>query len=454
MSLPLAGRLLRQRRFLPLFVLFQAGTFNDNALKQALIGLVTYAGVVIFAGIPRESVVPVAALLFTLPFLILCAIAGQLADKIDRGLILKRIKRVEVGLMLIAALGFFLESAPILCLALVGMGAQSAFFSPTKNSVLPQWLEDDELITANGLMSGVQFFMILLGQVAGLILVLMAFPDGSVVTGPRIVAVLLVALALVGWFAAERVPAAPAPQPDLRVDYNPVTAIWRVLVYAWRDQPVFRPMAGIAWFYGLSTIFVTAFPVYVADVMGYDQNVLTFILAASTIAILIGSLLCIVLARGREAHGLLTVGIIGVTLFALDLYIADHAPGAGSARSAEARGDLADFLADPAGRRFLIDVLGASVCNGLFVVPLQAMAQRRANPARRAQLMSAGSVLLNFAVNAVTGLLILFGILALPPDFPFLIVAVVSAGVAAYALYRWRNPLPDLAAAPAPAPPA
>jgi hypothetical protein len=108
MSLKIAGRLLRQRRFLPLFVLFQAGTFNDNALKNALIALVAFGGVVLFSdNIPRESVVPLAALLFTMPFLILCTIAGQIADKVDRGLILKWIKRAEVIIMLVAALGFF-----------------------------------------------------------------------------------------------------------------------------------------------------------------------------------------------------------------------------------------------------------------------------------------------------------------------------------------------------------
>ena len=138
--------LILQRRFAPLFVLFQAGTFNDNALKNALIALVLTGGITLFSGMPKESVIPLATILFTGPFLILCAIAGQIADKIDRGLILKRIKRVEVGIMVLASLGFMFQNTFILCLALVCMGAQSAFFSPTKNAVLPQWLEDDELI--------------------------------------------------------------------------------------------------------------------------------------------------------------------------------------------------------------------------------------------------------------------------------------------------------------------
>ena len=439
MSLKIAGRLFKQRRFLPLFTLFQAGTFNDNALKQALIALVTYGGVILFSdSIPRGSVVPIAALLFTLPFLLLTAIAGQLADKFDRGIILKWIKRVEVVLMILAAIGFFFESAIMLAITLVGMGAQSAFFSPTKNSVLPQWLEDEALVTGNGLMSGFQFFMILLGQSVGLLLVLMAFPEGSWMTGPRLVALILIVLAIVGWLAAEQVPLAPAPQPSLSVDYNPLTATIRVVVSALKDMAVFRPMLGVAWFYGLSTIFVTSFPTYVADVMRYDQNVLTAILVASTLGILTGSLLCVVLAKGKEAMVLCAVGITGVALFTLDLYIT------GQAGTREGLGSFADFKAAPDTPRFLFDVVGSSLCAGLFVVPLQAMMQRRANPERRARLMSAGSVMLNLSVNGFTFMLIGLGYLTLPPKFPFLIIFVVSSLVAAYAIWRVFNPHGDL----------
>lgn len=435
MSLKIAGNLLTQRRFIPLFVLFQAGTFNDNALKNALIALVTFGGVVLFSeNIPRESNVPLAALLFTMPFLILCTIAGQIADKVDRGVILKWIKRAEVIIMLVAALGFFLGSPVILALTLVCMGAQSAFFSPTKNSVLPQWLTDKELITGNSLMSGFQFFFILLGQSVGTLLVLMKFPETGFLSGPRVVAIILIVLALVGWYAAEKVPAAPAPKPDLKINYNPVTAIYHALKDAWNDQPVFRPMLGIAWFYGLAAIFVTTFPIYIADVMRYDQWVLTTVLVFSTVGILVGSLLCLVLARGREAMGVTAIGIIGVAVFTLDLYL----NGQQSTRTG--LGNLDDFWASPVSRRFLFDVVGASLSAGLYVVPLQAMAQRRANPENRARMMSAGAVLLNLAVNTVTFGLLYLGYTSMPPKSPFLFIVLISLVVAGYCVWRVKNP--------------
>ena len=433
MSAKSAIGLFTKRKFLPLFVLFQAGTFNDNVLKNALIILVTFGGMVLFSeNIPSGAVVPIAALLFTLPFLILCTIAGQIADKIDRGVILKRVKRAEVFIMMFAALGFFLESTFILALALVMMGAQSAFFSPTKNAVLPQWLDDEELITGNSMLSGFQFFFILLGMVVGIQLVKTSF-DHSWLTGPRIVALLLMVFAVIGWLAAERVPDAPAPKPDLKINYNPITSIFDVLKTSLQHMPVFWPMLGIAWFYGFSNVMILVLPNLVEDVMKYDENVLTIILVSSTLSILVGALLCSVLARGREAMGLVVVGIVGVAIFTLDIYLNSEV----SSR-AELAG-LAEFKADPATPRFMLAIIASSLCAGLYVIPLQAMAQRRAPIELRARLMSAGAVMLNAAVNIVTFGLIGLGYTSMKAATPFLAVVIISVIVCAFVIHRFMK---------------
>jgi len=143
--------LLASRRFAPLYVLFETGTFNDNALKNALIALITYVALInpefeFLPSLPQAMKVPVASLIFTGPFLIFCAIAGQIADKVDRGVIFRWIKRAEVGIMVLAGIGFLTQNIWILAISLGLMGTQSAFFAPTKNAVLPQWLDSDELI--------------------------------------------------------------------------------------------------------------------------------------------------------------------------------------------------------------------------------------------------------------------------------------------------------------------
>ncbi|MBC6402628.1 MAG: MFS transporter [Hyphomonadaceae bacterium] len=470
MSARQAVRLMGQRRFLPLFALLQTGTFNDNSLKNALIGLITFGGVAFLSNLPSQIRVPVAAFIFTGPFLLVCAIAGQIADKYDRAKILKKVKRAEVLIMVLAGIGFLTMNAWVLSVALFFMGAQSAFFSPTRNAVMPQWLADDELITGNALISGFVFVFVLVGMVIGLAMVGNA---GSA----RILAGLLFVMALLGWFAAERLPEAPPPNPELNLNRDavggildfvsrfapsalgaksglekplvhyltlpllPLTATISCLVRAFDFPEVLRPMLGIAWFYGLSAVMVTTLPDLVSSVMGYDRSVLIIILVISTLGILVGSLLCTLLAKGghwgKESIGLSALGIIGVIIFTADIYL--NAPRTSAAADGVLQGfDV--FWADGKSRRFLFDLLMASLFSGLFVVPVQAMAQRRARPDIRARLMSAGAVLLNLFVNIVTIMLILLAARNAPSMSPFLMVAVLSLFVAAYTLWRTFNP--------------
>lgn len=420
------------RRFLPLFGLFQFGTFNDNALKNALIALITFGGVAFLSDLPSGMRVPVAALIFTGPFTLLCAIAGQVADKVDRGTIFRWVKRAEVGIMLLAALGFYLMDVRILAVALGLMGAQSAFFSPTKNAVLPQWLTDKELIRGNALMSGFQFATLLVATIFGLFVLQL---------GATTISIVLIVLAILGWLSAEKCLPAPPPEPDLKINFEPVSATIDVLRRAVDHPAVLRPLLGISWFYGLSTVFVTTLPDFVGQTMGYNQNALQILLAASTISILIGSMFVLVVGNmklwGPEAVRLSTLGIVSVSLFTLGLILVPAPLYMG----VEDFGGLDAFLADPNMTLFLVMLCGASVSSGIFVVPLQAMAQRRSDPAVRARLMSAGSVLLNLFVNVTTFGLIGLGGLALGPYVPFWLIVVGSAVVAAYSLYRSMRPI-------------
>lgn len=486
------------RRFLPLFTLFQLGTFNDNALKNALIALITFGGLAFLSDLPSDIRVPVAALIFTGPFTLVSAIAGQIADKVDRGVILRWIKRVEIGIMLLAALGFALMDVRILAVALGLMGAQSAFFSPTKNAVLPQWLTESELIRGNALMSGVQFATILVATIFGLTVLAL---------GPKIIAGMLVVIAIAGWLASEACPPAPPPQSGVRAkgrnlfwaavqipiiitlilviakyfptggwaitifvltvilpficlmlgvgwmanggalirteneknpdtNFETVSATIQVVAKAVKYPDVLRPLLGISWFYAVSTVFVTTLPDLVGQTMGYDAVALQILLAASTISILIGALIVFMLGRlsiwGPEAVRLSTLGVIGVTLCTLALVLI---PGP-RYMGAEDFGPVAAFLDDPATPLFIIVLCGASVFNGMFIVPLQAMAQRRAEPNIHAQLMSAGSVLINLFVNLTTLSLIILAARKFGPTVPFWLIIFGSSCVSAYAIYR------------------
>jgi len=430
MSLKIAAKIVPTRRFWPLFVALQTGTFNDNLLKQSLVVMMTYGGLS-FLGIQQNILIPLATTLFTMPFLLLSCIAGQVADKYDRGDVLRRIKQAEIIIMIIAATGFLLGNAPLLLFALMCMGAQSAFFAPTKNALLPQWLEKKELITGNALMSGFVYVFILMGQAVATLLVLKTF-------GPKVIAIALLSLALIGYLAARKAPAAPAPAKDLKINWNILTESVRMVAYAWKDQAVFRPLAGIAWFYGFAAIMLVVLPTYMENVLGYDETVLLVCMVLTTIGMMSGALLCVVLTRGKDATWLSALGIVGVAIFAFDIYLSNHT------LASSTLGTLADFKADPRARRFTIDLIGAALCGGFFVVPLQAMSQHRADPMHRARLLAAGSIMYNLAVNVCQGMIAGFAALQLPDRMAFLFIAIMSALVALYAIWRTFNPIKEL----------
>ena len=128
--------LIRQRRFGPFFFAQALGAFNDNVYKQALIILITYQGLS-FIGLDSGRLVNLAAMIFILPFFLLSATAGQVADRYQKAMLIRRIKAFEIVVMLLAAVALWLNSVPFLLLVLFLAGAQSSFFGPIKIQEIP-----------------------------------------------------------------------------------------------------------------------------------------------------------------------------------------------------------------------------------------------------------------------------------------------------------------------------
>ncbi|PHR92961.1 MAG: MFS transporter [Robiginitomaculum sp.] len=436
MSAKHAATLLTSRRFVPLFGAQMFGAFNDQFLKMAMITLVTWGSLDVF-GLKASLLVPLAGALFTAPFFLFSAMAGQVSDKYDKAFVLLRVKQAEIFIMLLAALGLLLNSAPILFTTLVLMGAQSAFFSPTRNAVLPQWLDDKELITGNALMNGFVSVSILVGQALGILLVLST-------GGPKLVAGILVVFAVFGWLAIRKAPPAPSQNPDIKIDRWILPEIGKTLVFAAKVPRVFKPMLGTAWYYWLSSGVLILMPAYIREVLYYDQGVLIRIMVLFTIGALMGALTCMIVSKGKEGVGISAVGALGVALCSADLFFlfgdsaklayAFYVPANGD--NAAVLGTFENFRTMPASMRFMVDLVGAAFFASLFVIPLNAMAQRRADPGHRARLLAAGALLLNASTTLSQLVVAAVGVLSLPMRSPLLLIAVISGLIAIYVFYR------------------
>ena len=408
--------LLKQRRFAPFFWTQFLGAGNDNLFKFAFTVMVTYQLDVSWLQ-PKMAGLVIGAL-FILPFLLFSATSGQLTDKFEKTRVIRAVKGLEIAIMGLAAWGFWAADAPVLLACVFLMGLHSTLFGPVKYAYLPQHLSERELTGGNGMVEMGTFVAILLGQVAGGLLV--AIPD----VGRHYVAFACVAVALIGRMTAQVVPASPSTDPDLRINWNPVTETWRNLMLARENPVVFRSLLGISWMWFFGAVFLALFPAFAKEVLHGDAQVASLLLVVFSVGIGAGSLLCEVFSKRHVEIGLVPLGAIGMSVFAIDLYFASRAlpPATNLA--------LREFMTQPAHWRVMADLALLSLFAGLYSVPMYALIQLRSQPSHRARIIAANNIL--NALFMIVSALGVGALLAIHFTIPqvFLITGLLNAVVA------------------------
>jgi 1-acyl-sn-glycerol-3-phosphate acyltransferase len=414
------AKLMKSERFYPIFWTQFCGAFNDNFFKNALVILITYkAGSIM--GIPSDQMVAAAGGIFILPFFLFSATAGQIADKYEKGKIVEYIKLAEIAIMGLATVGFLLHLPAFQFFVLFLMGLHSTFFGPIKYSILPQHLKAEELVSANALVEAGTFLAILIGTIAGGVLI--TNDQGEV-----LVSMGLLAVAVVGWLASRRIPEAAPVDPDLRISWNPITPTWKVYQITKKTRSVHLSILGISWFWLFGAALLALFPGYCKDLLKGSEGVVTLFLATFSIGIGVGSMLCERFSKRQLELGLVPLGSIGVTLFTLDLYFVGQPSFVATASLIHPM----DFIQHTAGLRILVDLFLLSIFAGFFIVPLYTLIQERSEPSQRSRVIAANNILNAFFMVISAGFLVFLMRFGLTIPEIFLILALANAVVAAY----------------------
>ena len=410
--------LLGQRRFAPFFWTQFLGAANDNLFKFAFTVLVTYQLRVQWLE-PAMAGLVIGAL-FILPFLLFSATSGQLADKHDKAVLIRFVKWLEIAIMGLAAWGFFTTNVVALLGCVFLLGLHSTLFGPVKFAYLPQHLSERELTGGNGMVEMGTFVAILLGNVVGGLLI--AVPQ----TGAQYVAITCLVLAALGRATSQFVPVSPATDAGLRINWNPFTETWSNLKLAHGNLVVFRSLLGISWMWFFGAVFLSQFPSFAKEVLHGNEQVASLLLVVFSVGIGIGSLLCETLSRRHVEIGLVPLGAIGMSVFAIDLYFASR--GLPPAATLSVR----EFVAQPAHWRVMADLALLSLFAGLYSVPMYALIQLRAQASHRARIIAANNILnalFMIASSVIAGLLLKAGF-SIPQVF--LAVGIANAVVAFY----------------------
>jgi 1-acyl-sn-glycerol-3-phosphate acyltransferase len=371
-------RLLAERRFLPFFGAQALGAFNDNVYKNVLVILATYQ-TASFTSLEPELLTNLAGGLFILPFVLFSGIAGQLADRYDKALVLKSVKAAEVLIMAVAGFGLAAHNLELLLAALFMMGMHSTFFAPAKYGLLPEVLRETELVGGNALLEMGTFLAILLGTLCA----------GVLAAGGRISVIVatLCGIAALGFVSSLAIPRLEPASPSLRIDWRPWTSTWDNLRAALEVRAVWLSVLGISWFWFYGALVLAQLPLYSKAVLGGSEQVVTLLLVIFSAGVGIGSLACERLSGHRIEIGLVPFGSIGLTVFAIDLCFATPHP-----LPAVALGAF-EFARQPGAWRVLLDLGLIGVFGGFFIVPLYALVQNRTRREILSRVIGANSIL-------------------------------------------------------------
>lgn len=376
-------QLFKRKRFSSMFFTQFLGAFNDNIFKQALILVLTYSAASQL-GVEVSILNNLAAMLFILPYFLFSAVAGQLADKFEKSKLTRLVKLLELIIMAIAAVGFVFEWYALLFVALFLMGTHSTFFGPIKYAYLPQAMKEDELVGANGLFQMGTSLAILLGMIiAG---VLTQLPQSLYWISATVIIV-----AVLGYMAAHFIPATPAMQPELKVNWNIFTTSVSIVRYLYSLPFLFFIILGNSWFWFYGATFLTQTPEVSKVILHGDESVVIFLLTLFSVGVSIGSLLCKSLTKNQVSLRLLPFGIAGLSVFAIDLYFSLSALTIDTTNS-EALLGISSLLAISGSWRVFVDLFFLGFSGGLYIVPLYASMQAYAPKSHRARIIGANNI--------------------------------------------------------------
>jgi MFS family permease len=410
--------LLRERRFLPLFSTQFLGAFNDSLFKQGVVLFVTYQ---LYSDAAREAQFSaIAQGLFILPFFLLSALAGQLADIRDKAGLIRIIKLAEIAIMIVGGAGLLLANIPLMLAAVFAMGVHSTFFGPIKYAILPQHLQKDEVLGGTGLVEAGTYLAILGGTILA----------GVLASAPVAAATATIGLAVAGFLTGREVPPAPPAADREPLDLNIVRSSIKLVNATMHIPRLFLAILAISFFWTIGAVLIIIFPPLVKNVLTADERVASAFIAVFSVGVAIGSVVINTMLKGRISARYSPISVIAmgalVAIFSLLARNWTPAP-AGSLYG------WGQFIVQSGSWAVLGTLLLIAVTGGMFVVPLYAFLTTTVEKDHTARTVAANNVVNAGAMTiGAIAVLVISGLGVRSEDMLFLVagMCLVSAWIA------------------------
>ena len=386
---------MRARRFLPLFSTQFLGAFNDSLFKQAVVLFVTYQ--LLKDPTQEAQFSAIAQGLFILPFFLLSALSGQLADDHDKARLIRIIKLAEIGIMIVGGAGIMLANVPLMLAAVFAMGVHSTFFGPIKYAILPQHLQKDEVLGGTGLVEAGTYIAILFGTILA----------GTLAATPPIAAAATVGFAVLGFLAGRQVPPAPPAAERIPFNWHIIRASIDLVSGTMHIRRLFLAILAISFFWTIGAVLIIIFPPLVKNVLGANEQVASLFIAIFSVGIAIGSVAINRLLKSQVSARYAPGSVIAMGVFVLLLHFVALAWG----KTGPDLTTLGNFVFHPLAGLMILVLLGVAISGGMFVVPLYAFLTTTVPKSETARTVAANNIVNSGAM--VVGSLLAFALSSL-----------------------------------------
>ena len=381
------------------------GAFSDNVVKNLVVFVALFGTSMTLSG--KNSYGESNAALYAVPFILFSMAGGFLADRFSKRSVMLGVKIFELLIMSLVFAGLWSWNKNLLLASVFLMGTHSAVFGPSKYGSLPELLPGKKLSWGNGVLELGTFMAIILGTVAAAMMS-EHFRGRQWLSG-----VILVVLAVAGFFSCLGITKIPAANPQKKFNPNFPAEIWRQVRAMRGDRPLWLALCGNTYFNFLGMLLLLNLFFYGSEILHVSETHIGLLNVALALGIGLGSVAAGYLSGGKIEYGLVPLGAFGLSIFSALL----------------ARDSVSVEQS-----YFLLALLGFA--GGFFIVPVAALLQHRPARDNKGQVQAAANWMSFVGVFLASGAhWLLAQKFHLSPRGIFLVGGVLTFLGAVYVLY-------------------
>ena len=304
-------------KWFKLFLLNFVGVLNDNFMKHCIIFV--SVGWVMPEWMTQSQLISAVSAALVLPYLLLSPYSGKIAERFQKLNIVRMMKLLELPIVVLAGVGFWIESVWIVLFAVLLMGTQSCLYSPAKYGLIRDVEGEKGVAFGSGMFEMMAFLGILIGTV------LAAYLSDHYAWW--IVAIIMIVLAIIGfilskvldivetqYFASSQEQNSEAQnQASLHV-LNPIRFLIDSYKFASQYKGLNRAIYGASLLWLLGGLLQMNVVLHCTRTLGMSNTASSIILSMAAVGIAIGCSVAGKLIENRNKQNFIIGGLIGVAL--------------------------------------------------------------------------------------------------------------------------------------------